>query len=99
MVKEGEGTTDAEGNLAVEFSVPQPSEKEAWDHTYRLEAQVTDPARRAMEGSGEFVGTRGSVVADAETERYVYYEGDTARLRVVSRDYDGRPRPEQVPLK
>ncbi|HLL77164.1 MAG TPA: MG2 domain-containing protein [Pyrinomonadaceae bacterium] len=99
MVREGEGRTDADGNLAVEFTVPQPSEKEAWDYTYRLEAQVTDPARRVMEGRGEFVGTRGSVVADAETERYVYYEGDTARIIVRSRDYEGRPRPAQVSLK
>ncbi|HEY9285788.1 MAG TPA: MG2 domain-containing protein [Pyrinomonadaceae bacterium] len=99
MVREGDGQTDAEGNLAVEFNVPQPGEREAWDYTYRLEAQVTDPARRVMEGSGNFVGTRGSVVADAETERYVYYEGDTARIRVRSRDYEGRPRPAQVTLK
>jgi alpha-2-macroglobulin len=99
VVREGEGRTDADGNLAVEFDVPQASEREAWDYTYRLEAQVTDPARRVMEGSGTFVGTRGSVVADAETERYVYYEGDAARVRVLSRDYEGRPRPAQVALK
>jgi uncharacterized protein YfaS (alpha-2-macroglobulin family) len=99
MVKEGEGRTDADGNLVVDFKVPEPGERDAWDYSYRLEAQVTDPARRTMEGSGEFVGTRGSVVADAETERYVYYQNDTARIVVRTRDYEGKPRPAQVTLK
>lgn len=90
MVKEGEGKLDAQGNLQVEFTVPQPSEKERWDYTYRLEAQVTDASRRMMQSSAEFVGTRGSTVADAETDRYVYYQGDTAKISVHTRDYEGR---------
>lgn len=91
MVKEGEGKLDAQGNLQVDFAVPQPSAKERWDYTYRLEAQVTDASRRMMQSSAEFVGTRGSTVADAETDRYVYYQGDTAKITVRTRDYEGRP--------
>ncbi|HLL13935.1 MAG TPA: MG2 domain-containing protein [Pyrinomonadaceae bacterium] len=90
MVKEGEGKLDAQGNYQVSFSVPQPSAKERWDYTYRLEAQVTDASRRMMQSSAEFVGTRGSVVADATTDRYVYYQGDTAKILVRTRDYGGR---------
>jgi uncharacterized protein YfaS (alpha-2-macroglobulin family) len=90
MVKEGEGKLDAQGNFQVDFTVPQPSERERWDYTYRLEAQVTDASRRMMQSSAEFVGTRGSVVADATTDRYVYYQGDTARILVRTRDYEGR---------
>ncbi|HEV7904983.1 MAG TPA: MG2 domain-containing protein [Pyrinomonadaceae bacterium] len=90
MVKEGEGKLDAQGNMQVDFTVPQPSEKERWDYTYRLEAQVTDASRRMMLSSAEFVGTRGSTVADAETDRYVYYQGDTAKINVHTRDYEGR---------
>jgi uncharacterized protein YfaS (alpha-2-macroglobulin family) len=90
MVKEGEGKLDAAGNLQVDFAVPQPSEKERWDYTYRLEAQVTDASRRMMQSSAEFVGTRGSTVANAETDRYVYFQGDTAKINVHTRDYEGR---------
>lgn len=90
MVKEGEGKLDAQGNLQVDFTVPQPSEKERWDYTYRLEAQVTDASRRMMQSSAQFVGTRGSTVANAETDRYVYYQGDTAKINVHTRDYEGR---------
>jgi hypothetical protein len=90
MVKEGEGKLDAQGNYQVEFAVPQPSAKERWDYTYRLEAQVTDASRRMMQSSAEFVGTRGSVVADATTDRYVYYQGDAAKILVRTRDYEGR---------
>ncbi|MGB8510991.1 MAG: MG2 domain-containing protein [Pyrinomonadaceae bacterium] len=91
MVKEGEGKLDAAGRLEVEFDVPQPGEKENWDYTYRLEAQVTDAARRAMDGSGSLVGVRGNVVASAEPERYVYYQGDTAKILVAANDREGRP--------
>ena len=99
MVKEGEGKLDANGQLLVDFTVPEPGERDQWDYTYRLEAQVTDAARRQMDGSASFVGTRGSTVADAETEKFVYYEHDAARVLVHTRDYEGRPRPAQVTLK
>ncbi|MCA1615255.1 MAG: hypothetical protein LC800_14360 [Acidobacteria bacterium] len=99
MVKEGEGQLDANGQLQVEFTVPEPGERDQWDYTYRLQAQVTDAARRQMDGSASFVGTRGSTVADAATDKYVYYEGDTARVAVHTRDYEGKPRPSQVTLK
>ncbi|HKP71946.1 MAG TPA: MG2 domain-containing protein, partial [Pyrinomonadaceae bacterium] len=91
MVQEGDGKLDANGNLQVDFTVPVPSERERWDYTYRLEAQVTDAARRMMQSSAEFVGTRGSTVADALTDRYVYYQGDTAKVLVKTRDYEGHP--------
>jgi hypothetical protein len=86
---------DANGRLEVEFTVPPPDEKDPWDFTYRLEAQVTDSARRMIEGRASFVGTRGNVVATAQPERYVYYQGDTARIKVMTASYEGRP----VPVK
>ncbi|HZG53073.1 MAG TPA: MG2 domain-containing protein [Pyrinomonadaceae bacterium] len=98
MVKEGEGKLDAQGNFQVSFAVPQPSAKERWDYTYRLEAQVTDASRRMMQSSAQFVGTRGSVVAEATTDRYVYYQGDTAKILVRTRDYEGRERAANVTL-
>jgi uncharacterized protein YfaS (alpha-2-macroglobulin family) len=99
MVTEGDGKLDSNGQLQVDFKVPEPGEKQAWDYTYRLEAQVTDAARREMSGTGEFTGVRGSTVATADTERYVYYAGDTVRILVHTRDYDGKPKAANVALK
>ena len=42
MVKDGEGVLNANGKLDVEFEVPAADEKDSYDYTYRLEAQVTE---------------------------------------------------------
>lgn len=99
MVQDGEARLDASGRLEVDFTVPPADEKEPWDYTYRLEAQVTDSSRRQIEGRASFVGTRGKVVASAEPDRYVYYEGDTARVRVRTSDYEGKPLAARVALE
>jgi hypothetical protein len=99
MVEEGEGKLDANGQLQVEFKVPEPGAKQSWDYSYRLEAQVTDAARREMSATGQFTGVRASTVADAETERFVYYQGDNAKITVRTRDYEGRPKQARVQLK
>src|ERR1041384_842185 len=91
MVKDGQAVLNAEGKLDVEFEVPQPDEKDSYDYTYRLEAQVTDQSRRTMEARASFIGTRGNIVANTSTDRYVYYQGDTAKIRVRTSDYEGRP--------
>src|SRR5205085_1505935 len=79
------------GEMAVDFEVPAPGDKEEWDYTYRLEAQVTDASRREMSGAASFTGTRGKTVADAFPERYLYYQGDAAKIRVKTADYSGKP--------
>lgn len=99
MMKEGEGRLDANGRLEVAFDVPPMDEKQPYDFTYRLEAQVTDSSRRQMEGKAGFVGTRGKTVVFARPERYVYYQNDTARIKVKTSDYEGRPVSSKVALK
>ncbi|HEU4598019.1 MAG TPA: MG2 domain-containing protein [Pyrinomonadaceae bacterium] len=98
MILEGEGKLDAEGRLNVEFTVPKADEKELWDYNYRLDAQVTDAARRSMEGGTSFTGIRSNTVAHASPERYVYYQGDTAKVNVTARDREGRPVQTRVKL-
>ncbi len=98
MMLEGEGKLDAEGRLNVEFTVPKADEKELWDYTYRLDAQVTDPARRSFDGSTSFTGIRSNIVAYASPERYVYYQGDTAKIEVAARDREGRAVQTRVKL-
>ena len=51
MVQESEGKLDARGHMNVEFQVPPADENDTSDYSYRLEAQVTDAARRTIDGS------------------------------------------------
>ncbi len=99
MVKEGEGKLGADGIMVVDFTVPQTDANDQWDYSYRLEAQVTDSSRRTIDGKASFVGTRGNVVAFAQPERYVYYQNDSARIKIRTADYQGRPMAAQVSLK
>ena len=99
MVQESEGTLDARGHLNVEFQVPQTEETDTYDYSYRLEAQVTDSARRTIDGAGSFIATRGTVVANADPDRYVYNKGDVAKIRVTTSDYEGRPVSAKVQLQ
>jgi len=99
MVQESEGTLDARGHLNVEFQVPQTEENDTYDYSYRLEAQVTDSARRTIDGAASFVATRGTVVANADPDRYVYNKGDVAKIRVTTTDYEGRPVSAKVQLQ
>ena len=99
LVTEGDAALNAKGEAYVEFEVPAPDEKEEWDYSFRLEAQVTDASRREMQGAASFIGTRGKTVADAYPERYLYYQGDAAKIRVKTADYAGKPVTEKVTLK
>jgi uncharacterized protein YfaS (alpha-2-macroglobulin family) len=99
LVTEGDAEINSQGQAAVEFVVPAPEDKEEWDYSYRLEAQVTDASRREMQGAASFIGTRGKSVADAYPERYIYYQGDAAKIRVKTAEYSGKPVSEKVTLK
>jgi uncharacterized protein YfaS (alpha-2-macroglobulin family) len=52
-----------------------------------------------IEAKASFVGTRGNVVANTRTDRYVYYEGDTAKIKINTSDYEGKPLAAGVTLK
>ncbi len=99
MVKDGEAKLDKDGKLNIEFTVPQPDAKNNNDFTYRLEAMVTDSSRREIEGKGSFTGVRGNVVAFATTDRYVYMQGDNAKIKVKTADYEGKPVASKVALR
>lgn len=99
LVKNGEGRLDSSGKLNIDFTVPQPDPKQLWDYTYRLEAQVTDSSRRTNSASASFTGIRSNIVTKAEADKYVYFTGDTAKLRVRTSDYTGKPVSSKVQLK
>jgi len=99
VAKEAEGELDSNGRMTVEFEVPKPDEKDQWDYSYSLSAEVTDASRREMHASASFIGTRGKTIADARPERYLYYQGDNAKIRVRTSDYEGHPVSQPVTLK
>jgi hypothetical protein len=98
MVLEGDGKLDAQGRLDVDFQVPRADAKDTWDYSYRLEAEVTDAARRSMSESASFTGVRSNVVAYAYADSSVYRQGDPAHIRVRAGDREGRPVQTRVKL-
>ena len=99
MVADGEGKLDASGRLEIPFDVPANNQDDIWDFQYRLEAQVTDASRRSINGTANLVATRGSVIARAIADRFVYSPGQTANVKVSTTDYEGRPVSAKVTLK
>lgn len=99
LVLDGQGKLDSSGHLEIDFDVPASNDNDVWDFQYRIEAQVTDSSRRSINGSANLIATRGSVVARAEPDRYVYLKGQIARINVETTDYEGRPLPAKLSLK
>jgi alpha-2-macroglobulin len=99
LTLDGEGKLDASGHLAIEFDVPAANENDVWDFQYRLEAQVTDSSRRSINGSANLIATRGNIIANATPDRYVYQNGDTAKISISTTDYEGRPVATNLSLK
>lgn len=84
-----EGTLDADGKLTV--TIPTQVSDHSYDYRYRIEARVTDAAKREISGTGWLVATYGNFVLNTETDRYFYGAGERARIKVQARDYDNKP--------
>ena len=70
------------------------------DYRYRIEARVTDEARREISGTGWAVATYGTFLVSAEPQRYFYQPSTDAEVSLKTVDYDGKPvaTPVQVSL-
>ncbi|MEO5923506.1 MAG: MG2 domain-containing protein [Bryobacteraceae bacterium] len=88
-ISQGEGTLDEAGKLTV--NVPTEVADSSVDFRYRLEARVTDPARREITGSGTFLATYGSFVVNVEPDRYFYAPRSKATFAVEARNYESQP--------
>lgn len=87
-----DGKTDAEGKLKISVDNPVAQDvNERFGWVYRIEARVTDAARREISGSGFVVAPYASYVVTAQPTGYVYAPGDSVKLKVEVRDYDGAP--------
>jgi len=87
-----DGKTDSGGKLKVTVDNPvAENENERYGWVYRIEARVTDAARREISGSGYVVAPYASYVVTAQPNGYVYAPGETVKLKVEIRDYDAAP--------
>jgi hypothetical protein len=81
LIKEGEGALGADGTLAVSFDTADA--KTRWpdvDHSYRIEAEVTDASRRTIQGSGRVLVTRTQFYLYATVENGFYRPGDKVKV-------------------
>jgi alpha-2-macroglobulin len=86
QILEQDGTLDAEGKLTVRFDTTVSARKT--DYRYRVEARVTDEARREITGSGGLIATYGTFRVNITPERYFYQPGARAGVTVEARDYE-----------
>jgi len=87
QLAEGSGDLDAQGRLSIQL----PTETWRYDARHRLTARVTDAANREVQSAVFVLATIGHYFLNVTADRYVYAPGDTARLTVETRDYEGQP--------
>jgi hypothetical protein len=89
QLNQGEGRLDADGKLSIQLQTSVSDKK--FDYRYRIEARVTDEAKREIAGKGNVIATYGSFLVNAQPERYFYAPGGKAAIAVQARDYDNKP--------
>jgi uncharacterized protein YfaS (alpha-2-macroglobulin family) len=97
-VLKANGQLDADGNLHVSYRTTVSEHHN--DYQYRVEARVTDEARREISGRGWAVATYGTFLVNVEPQRYFYNPSETAALALKAVDYGGKPvsTPVQISL-
>jgi uncharacterized protein YfaS (alpha-2-macroglobulin family) len=87
QVLEQEGELDAEGRLTIQFEAA-PADS---DMNYRIEARVTDAARREVSGSAWVLATVADYRLEIAPTKYIFEPRETARFEVAALDYEGGP--------
>jgi hypothetical protein len=88
-VLKAQGQLDDNGNLHVSYNTTVSGDRH--DYKYRIEARVTDEARREIAGTGWAVATYGTFLVNADPQRYFYEPSGKAELSLKAIDYDGKP--------
>ena len=98
-VLKSQGQLDSDGKLPIQFATTVS--EQAADYRYRIEARVTDQARREIAGTGWAIATYGNFMVNVEPRQYVFEPSATAELKISALDYDGKPiaTPASVVLK
>ena len=88
-VQKAQGQLDGDGNLHVSYNTTVSGDRH--DYRYRIEARVTDQARREISGTGWAVATYGTFLVSVDPQRYFYEPSSKAELSLKAADYDGKP--------
>ena len=89
QILQEDGVLDQDGKLSVQ--IPTTISDKKVDYRYRLEARVTDEAKREITGRGGMIATYGSFLVNATPDRYFYQPGSKGTFKVEARDYDNQP--------
>lgn len=84
-----EGVLDQDGKLNISFTTTLSEHRN--DQRYRIEARVTDEAKREIAGSGSVIATYGSFLVNIDPNRYFYEPNSRGQFTVQARDYDNKP--------
>lgn len=89
QVGEHEGQLDADGKLTI--TIPTTVSDHKFDYRYRIEARVTDEAKREINGTGYAIATYASFLVKIAPQRYFYEPGSKAAFTIQARDYNNQP--------
>jgi uncharacterized protein YfaS (alpha-2-macroglobulin family) len=88
----GEARTDENGRLSFRFPTTL-TEPENQDHLYMIEADVNDPGRMPVTGTGRVIVSRGTFRLQLDSSRWIAAPGESFPIRIRTTNYDGTPRP------
>src|SRR5262249_4469496 len=89
QLSEQTGKLDANGRLKI--TIPTTLDQNKQDLRYRVEARVTDESRREISGFNSVIATYGSFRIGVDAEKYMYQPGESIKLTITAKDYDGNP--------
>ncbi len=93
VVREGEGTLDADGKLT--FEIPADLGEAPLSQVFTIDVEITDINHQAVAGRTSAVVHKGNVYVGLRPARYVSGRGEPAAFDVLAVDPDGRPVPGQ----
>ncbi len=91
MLAEGEGRTDAAGELVI--TVPADLSRRKGSATLVLEALLTDQSDRTVAARTEVIVHKSPLYFGVATDRYVYQPGESVTADVIAVDWQGQPLP------
>ncbi len=92
VVAEAEAPIGPDGTLEVEIDTAAAKAFHPdTDHSYRIEAEVTDQSRRTITASGQVLVARKPFRVYVWGDRGYYRAGDTMHVSMAARTLDGRP--------
>lgn len=93
VVREGEGTLDADGKLT--FEIPADLGEAPLSQVFTIDVEITDINHQAVAGRASAVVHKGGVYVGLQPQRYVSRRGEPAAFDVLTLDPQGKPVAEQ----